>query len=96
MSENRLNNSLVLYIYKEKLDNLSHIDIGNNFVDVNERRISVLGMFKQVNLRKCSGHTKIYLYPSEYSSVKSPHDSLDPIGWGYRISVRPMIVNFTF
>ncbi len=50
MSENRLNNSMVLHIYKEKLYNLSLIDIGNDFVEVNERRKFVLGKFDQSDL----------------------------------------------
>ena len=35
ISKNRLNNSMVLHIYKEKLYNLSLIDIVNYFVEVN-------------------------------------------------------------
>ena len=58
MSENRLNNSMVLHIQKDKLDNLSLIDIGNDFVGSNERRKAMLGMFKQNDLRKFSVHKK--------------------------------------
>ena len=35
MSENRQNNSMVLHIHREKLDNLFIIDIGNYFLEVN-------------------------------------------------------------
>ena len=55
ISDNRLNNSMVLhYIHKEELDNRSLIDIENNFVDGNECRKSMLGMFKQTDIRKSS------------------------------------------
>ena len=49
---------MVLHIHKEKLYNLSLIDIGNDFVEVNERRKFVLGKFDQSDLRKSSVPTK--------------------------------------
>ena len=58
ISENRLNNSMVLHIHKEKLYNISLIDIGNDLVEVNERKKFVLGKFDQSDLRKSSVPTK--------------------------------------
>ena len=49
---------MVLHIHKEKLYNLFLIDIGNNFVEVIERRKFVLGKFDQSDLRKSSVPTK--------------------------------------
>ncbi len=53
---------MVLYIHKEKLYNLSLIDIGNDFVEINERRKFVLVKFDQSEhseLRKSSVSTKL-------------------------------------
>ena len=49
---------MVLHIHKEKLYNLFLIDIGNDFVEVNERRKFVLGKFDQSDLQKSSVPTK--------------------------------------
>ena len=58
ISENRLNNPMVLHIDKEKLYNLFLTYIGNDFVEVNERRKFVLGKFDQSDYRKSSVPTK--------------------------------------
>ena len=51
MSQNRLNHTMVLHVHKEKTDALSLVDIGNNFVEGSEHRLSVVGKFTKVDLR---------------------------------------------
>ena len=49
---------MFLHIQKDKLDNIFLIDIRNDFVEVNERRQSLLGRFDKPDLCKSYVHTK--------------------------------------
>ena len=51
MSQRRLNNLMVLHIYKEKTDQLDLIDVGNNFVANHQHRLTVFGKFSQKDLQ---------------------------------------------
>ena len=54
MTQNRLNNSMVLHIHKEKTDDLSMVDIANYFVEGSEHRMSIFGKFTDLDLRSRS------------------------------------------
>ena len=43
MTQKRLNNCMLLHVYKEKVDNLNIIDIANKFGYANESRLSTFG-----------------------------------------------------
>ena len=45
MSQEKLNNLIVLYIHKEYTDSIKLCDIGNDFVSKIERRTQVFGKF---------------------------------------------------
>ena len=52
MGPNRLNNTMVLHVHKERLDQLSLIDIANYFVKGGDHRKTVFGSFDTVDLRR--------------------------------------------
>ena len=52
MGPNRLNNTMVLHVHKEQLDQLSLIDIANDFVKGSDHRKTVFGSFDTVDLRR--------------------------------------------
>ena len=52
MGPNRLNNTMVLHVHKERLDQFSLIDIANNFVKGSDHRKTVFGSFDTVDLRR--------------------------------------------
>ena len=52
MGPNRLNNTMVLHVHKERLDQLSLIDIVNDFVKGSDHRKTVFGSFDAVDLRR--------------------------------------------
>ena len=45
MSQEKLNNLIVLYVHKEYTDSIKLYDIGNDFVSKIERRTQVFGKF---------------------------------------------------
>ena len=45
MTQLRLNNLMVLYVHRERLEQLNLEDIGNEFIDVNEHRQAIFGHF---------------------------------------------------
>ena len=54
MTQNRLNNTMVLHVHKEKTDSLSLVDIANEFVRDKEHRLKLFGQFTAIDLRsKC-------------------------------------------
>ena len=52
MTQKRLNNLMVLSVYKEEVDNTNLIDIANEFVAGNPHRLSKFGHFSSVDLTK--------------------------------------------
>ena len=52
MSQNRLNNTMVLHVHKEKLDGLSMVDVANYFVEGSEHRMGIFGKFTDIDLRR--------------------------------------------
>ena len=52
MGPNRLNNTMVLHVHKERLDQLSLIEIANDFVKGSDHRKTVFGSFDTVDLRR--------------------------------------------
>ena len=52
MGPNRLNNTMVLHVHKERLDQLSLIDIANDFVNGSDHRRTVFGSFDTADLRR--------------------------------------------
>ena len=86
MSENRKNNSLVLHIHKEKLDNILFLfNIENYFVEVNVRRKAIFGKFNQSDLYKSINVDKnqlvfrLILSLSEIPQDMSPRDVKDTV-----------------
>ena len=47
MTQERLNNCMLLHVHKEKVDNLNIIDIANEFGCTNESRFSTFGKFSE-------------------------------------------------
>ena len=45
MSQQRLNNLMVLHVHKDETDNLNLVDVAKNFIDVNNRRHLYFGWF---------------------------------------------------
>ena len=45
MSQQRLNNLMVLHVHKDETDNLNLFDVAKNFIDVNNRRHLYFGSF---------------------------------------------------
>ena len=52
MSKNHLNDTMVLHIHKEHLDNISPMDIAIDFVQGSDHRETVFGKFDQSDLRR--------------------------------------------
>ena len=58
MGQNRLNNLMVLHIHKERLDQLSLIDVANDFVKESDHRQTVFGNFDSLDLRRKTSSVK--------------------------------------
>lgn len=58
MGSNRLNNTMVLHVHKERLDQLSLIDVANEFVYGSDHRKTVFGSFDAVDLRRNNVNVK--------------------------------------
>ena len=52
MGSNRLNNTIVLHIHKERLDRISLVDIANDFVKGIDYRQTIFGSFDSVDIRQ--------------------------------------------
>lgn len=46
MSQQRLNNLMVLHVHREHTDNLNMTNVANEFVKTSERRVHIFGTFK--------------------------------------------------
>ena len=58
MGSSRLNNTMLLNIYKARLDKLSKADVANDFVFESEYRQTLFGRFDDVDPRTRSIHVK--------------------------------------
>ena len=58
MRQNRLNNLMVLHIHKELLDQLSLIDVADDFVKESDQRQTVFGEFDSLDLRRKTSSVK--------------------------------------
>ena len=54
MGDKRLNHLMVLHINKTRLDNLSLLDVANEFVSENNHRETIFGKFNVLDLRRGS------------------------------------------
>ena len=54
MGSSRLNNAMVLHIHKARLDELSMVDVANDFVFESDHRKTLFGRFHDVDLRRKS------------------------------------------
>ena len=54
MGDKRLNHLMVLHIHKTRLDNLSLLDVANEFVSENDHRETIFGKFNALDLRRGS------------------------------------------
>ena len=45
MNQDRLNHAMVLHVHKDRLDNLSVLDIAQEFVSSSEHRLKLFGHF---------------------------------------------------
>ena len=52
MSQNRLNNMMVLHVHKEKTDALKLVNVANEFVFGSEHRLKQFGKFTDIDLRR--------------------------------------------
>jgi len=52
MSQNRLNNMMVLHIHKEKTDALNLLSVANEFVTESEHRLNLFGKFTELDSRR--------------------------------------------
>ena len=52
MSQNRLNNMIVLHVHKEKTDALKLVNVANKFVFGSEHRLKQFGKFTDIDLRR--------------------------------------------
>ena len=50
MTQNRLNSIMVLHVHKEHTDKINLIDVGNDFVNQSEHRMTQLGKFTPTDL----------------------------------------------
>ena len=49
MTQERLNNVMILHVHKERTDNLSLVDIGNEFVHGSVHRQHIFGKFLETD-----------------------------------------------
>ena len=54
MGSSRLNNAMMWHIYKARLDELSMVDVANDFVFKSDHRKTLFGRFDDVDLRRKS------------------------------------------
>ena len=58
MTQSRLNNTIVLHIYKDKTDALNLVDVANEFVSGSEHRQSIFGNFSEIDFRRKDAQVK--------------------------------------
>ena len=52
MTNERMNNLMVMHVHKDRLNDLDFVEIGNNFVRANQRRRNKFGIFDNLDYGK--------------------------------------------